>query len=161
MSIVYRLGGPLDAEAASRLAQRAKANWGYPSEWLLIWREALTIKAEYLERHWSVVAVDHEALVGICVLEAHHDKAEIGHLWISPEHQRRGIGRTLIHRALRTAQMNGYTQVRVESDPFAEAFYVRLGARRVGSVSAPMPGMDQRELPVLSFAGPDDPLGAV
>lgn len=95
-----------------------------------MWREALTITGEYLERHWSVVAVDHEALVGVCILEAHHDdRADIGHLWVSPEHQRRGVGRTLIHRALQTAQENGYTQVRVESDPFAEPFYVRFAGR--------------------------------
>lgn len=37
------------------------------------------------------------------------------------------------------------------SDPFAEAFYLRLGARRVGSVPAPMPGAPERLLPELEF----------
>lgn len=37
------------------------------------------------------------------------------------------------------------------SDPFAEPFYLKLGARRIGAVPAPMPGAPGRVLPVLEF----------
>ncbi len=41
----------------------------------------------------------------------------------------------------------------VASDPGAETFYTRLGARRVGTDPAPMPGAPDRILPVLQWDG--------
>ena len=41
--------------------------------------------------------------------------------------------------------------IAVVSDPNAEEFYVKLGARRVGKVNAPMPGAPERTLPLLEF----------
>ncbi|MEO6444863.1 MAG: GNAT family N-acetyltransferase [Gemmatimonadaceae bacterium] len=79
------------------------------------------------------------------------DRASVEHLWIAPEHHRRGIGGALLERALAVASDAGVASVRVESDPNAEPFYVRRGARRVGLTPAPMPGEPNRMLPVLEF----------
>ena len=38
-----RAADPADAVALSALAHRAKAYWGYPSEWLAHWSEELTL----------------------------------------------------------------------------------------------------------------------
>ncbi len=73
-------------------------------------------------------------------------------MWIAPDHHRRGIGRQLVEQALVAARRRGVSCVRVISDPFAEPFYLQLGARRVGDVAAPMPGAEDRILPLLEFA---------
>ena len=43
-----RAADPADAVVLSALAHRAKAFWGYPSEWLALWSEELTLTPEYL-----------------------------------------------------------------------------------------------------------------
>lgn len=120
MDIEIRNAHPGDADALSDLAFRAKSHWGYPVEWMELWRPDLTLTAEYLGAHPGFVAVIAEAPVGFCALEAAAD--------------------------------GGAVRVTVLFDPFAEAFYQRLGARRVGAVPAPMPQAPERVLPQLEFA---------
>ena len=151
MPFEIRAAEPSDAAALSVLAYRAKSHWGYPDEWLRLWGTDLTITSEYLAAHRGFVAVAAGAPVGVCVLESEGSAATLEHLWIAPESQRVGVGRALVIRALETAAHAGALKVSVLSDPFAEAFYLWLGARRVGSVPAPMPGSPERVLPMLEF----------
>ena len=55
---------PSDAAVLSALAQRSKAHWGYPPEWLEAWRPSLTLSAEYLVRHTVLVAESASSVVG-------------------------------------------------------------------------------------------------
>ena len=89
--------------------------------------------------------------VGVCALHTADDSAMLEHVWVDPEYQRRGIGRLVVERALDEARSLGHARVEVQSDPHAEAFYLRLGARRIGAVPAPMPGDSARVLPLLEF----------
>jgi predicted N-acetyltransferase YhbS len=90
----------------------------------------------------------------MCVLELAGDKASIEHVWISPRCHRQGVGRALVNRALAAAARAGAGEVEVLSDPFAEMFYVKLGARRLDAVPAPMPGAPGRTVPRLAFVLP-------
>lgn len=156
MEFIIRQAEPRDAEAATQLALRAKASWGYPPDWLEAWRDELVIRPEYLATHHALVAVVEGDVVGLCVLEARRAGAALEHMWIAPEYQRRGVGRTLVEHALRFAARSGVSRVEVLSDPFAESFYRNLGARVTGSRPAPMPGAPERALPQLEFVlGPD------
>lgn len=149
--VEIRHAGPQEAAVISRLVWRAKSSWGYSKEWLESWRQALTVTSEYLRAHESLVAVKSGKIVGVCILESHDGKGSLGHLWIDPLHQRQGIGRALVERALHAAASARLGRVEVESDPFAEEFYIRLGARRLGTRPAPMPGAPERTLPLLEF----------
>ena len=140
-----------DAKALSDLAQRAKAHWGYPSEWLRLWNGELTISGDYLLAHRSFVAESGGKRVGLCVLEIRGTQAELGHVWVAPECHRQGIGTALVARALEAAAKAGVKRVEILSDPFAEGFYVRLGARKLRDHAAPMPGALDRTMPVMEF----------
>jgi predicted N-acetyltransferase YhbS len=141
-----------DAGAASDLALRAKSHWDYPADWLRQWRAELTMSAEYLGMHTAYVAVDPAGTtVGVCVIDVRESVASIEHLWVAPECHKRGVGRALMAQALETAAHAGASTVEVLSDPFAEPFYVKLGARRIGQLPAPMPGAPERMLPLLNF----------
>ena len=146
-----RRSDPADAGPLSALAHRAKAHWGYPAEWISAWTRELTLTPEYLKAHEGFVATIGDDIVGVCILEIEGETAELAHVWIAPERQRRGIGRQLVERALAAARSKGATRVRVTADPFAEAFYCQLGARRTGELPAPMPGAEDRLLPLLEF----------
>jgi predicted N-acetyltransferase YhbS len=71
--------------------------------------------------------------------------------WIWPGITSTGAGRSLVAYALSVAEPVHPARVMVIVDPNAEAFYRRLGAIRVGSQAAPMPGAPARALPVLEF----------
>ena len=59
-----------------------------------------------------------------------------------------GVGRALFEDAVRRAAALGTEVVGIESDPHAEGFYRRMGARRVGEISYPIDGQ-RRMLPLL------------
>ena len=147
-----RLARPSEADELTALAHRAKAAWGYPSEWMSRWRGELTFTADYIATHRAFVGVEGDAAVATCVLEDFETHWSIEHLWVSPEHQGEGIGRAMVEHARRHAQESRPGPIEVLSDPNAEAFYRRLGAERVGAEPAPMPGAPDRTLPKLRFA---------
>src|SRR5688572_3850147 len=92
-AISFRNGVPLDAPALTELVFRAKAFWGYPKEWMMAWREELTILPDYIEKNWLELAYTQNQLVGFYGLEFHDSIAYLQHLWIEPVHIGRGFGR--------------------------------------------------------------------
>lgn len=73
------------------------------------------------------------------------------HLWVAPTHIGTGIGRRLVAHATERLRAEGVRTVRIESDPNAEGFYVKMGARRVGEVASTPAG---RTLPLLVLTLP-------
>ena len=157
---VARVG---ECEALTRLARAAKASWGYPAQWLEEWAPALSFTPEYVRRHHVLVAEAGGTVIGVVSIEA-DSEPEIGHLWVAPDHHGRGIGRALVHRAVRHARERGWSALRVESDPNALGFYEGLGAVRVGEVESPVGGVERRlpllRLPVRGFRLDDEGPGS-
>jgi len=79
-------------------------------------------------------------------------KFDLSRLFIQPEAIRTGIGRALFEAAVALAKADGGTRLSILSDPFAEAFYVRLGAVKIGE--APSDAIPDRLLPLLEYAIP-------
>lgn len=154
VDFTIRAAVPAESAALSALAREAKASWGYPAEWLDQWRAELTISDEYVRAHELFVAESKTMVLGVCALEDHGAQWALEHLWVSPRAQRLGVGRALVHHALRAARRGGAStkRVRVVSDPHAAGFYRAMGAREIGAEPAPMPGAPARELPILEFA---------
>ena len=61
-----------------------------------------------------------------------------------------GVGRALFIHALARSRALGFKNLEIESDPNAEGFYKRMGARRVGASIKEVEGQ-RRELPVLIY----------
>jgi ribosomal protein S18 acetylase RimI-like enzyme len=140
-----------DAMELTALAHRAKASWGYPADWIAAWRSDLTMTADYLAARRAFVAEHDGRAAGVLVFEEHADHWSVEHLWIDPDLQRRGLGRLLVRHGLALATRDRAARVHVLSDPYAEPFYLRMGAVRIGVEPAPMPGAPERVLPVLEF----------
>jgi len=143
-----RRGKSEDAAKLTRLARLSKASWGYPEAWLSEGESELEISAEYIQKNVVFVAESEDRLTGVIGIGVGADGPEIGHLWISPGSQGLGLGRTLVDSAREVARQAQWTSLRIVSDPFAQPFYERLGAVQVGTVAAPVAGIE-RTLPVL------------
>jgi GNAT superfamily N-acetyltransferase len=73
---------------------------------------------------------------------------ELEHMWVTPQHIGTGVGKLLFDHAVLTARLLGGFELTVVSDPHAEGFYLRMGARRVGEAPSKPEG---RTLPFLAL----------
>jgi len=98
----------------------------------VLWQERLA------QRRGAVfVAEDGDSIKGFCDLVPSRDKdadartvAEIGGIYILPQHWRKGTGRALCNRALATARQQDYTAVTLwvlASNDGARRFYEAMG----------------------------------
>ncbi len=131
----------------SDLALRSKAHWGYSAEFLEACRQELTLTEGYISRQLVFVGERGDRVVGFYAIEAAPRHGELAYLYVEPETIGQRVGAELIAHAVRTAAAHGLESLLVQADPFAEPFYRRLGAERVGeSESGSVPG---RMLPLL------------
>jgi GNAT superfamily N-acetyltransferase len=145
---------PQDAEALTEIAHAAKRHWGYPEKWIEIWRDTLTIRAEFIAANMAWCAMEDSRAVGFYVLTHESDGLHLDHLWIVPDAMGRGIGRALFEHAVEETRRLGHETLRIEADPNAEGFYARMGARRVGEAVTEIEG-ERRELPLLLYKLPE------
>jgi GNAT superfamily N-acetyltransferase len=151
MQFSIRRAVPDDAPHLTDLAQRAKAHWKYPAEWLTSWQPQLTIEPRYLSEHRVLVAENDGRLIGMCALEDRGSWWSLEHVWVDPSSMGQGVGRTLVEQALDLARAVRPGRVVAEADPHAAGFYRRMGASEIGDVPASMPGAPDRVLPVFAF----------
>jgi ribosomal protein S18 acetylase RimI-like enzyme len=141
----------LEGMILTEIAHVAKRHWGYPEEWMKLWRGSLTLSAEYISRHEVFVCQFDEKIVGFYALIQSETFWELDHLWILPEFMSRGFGRRLFYHAV--GQLNLLAPgaaLQIESDPNAELFYLRMGAERVGEITTDWQGV-KRTTPSLRF----------
>ncbi len=62
--------------------------------------------------------------------------AELADLFVDPMVIGRGVGATLLADAVDRARALGVSRLVITADPHAAGFYMRMGARRVGSVAS-------------------------
>jgi predicted N-acetyltransferase YhbS len=54
------------------------------------------------------------------------------HLWIDPPYIGQGLGRILFREGVAKAKGLGWTGFTIAADPYAEEFYKKMGAKRIG-----------------------------
>ena len=138
-----------DSERLTQIASAAKAHWGYPETWLAAWKPILRITPEYTERQLVYVGVLGPELVGFYVLDPRDDRWSLEHFWVDPRWHGRGVGRQLFGDAVDRVRTIRPGVLVIEADPYAAAFYARMGARQTGTVPAPVEGDPDRTLPVF------------
>lgn len=131
------------------IALAAKRHWGYPEEWIALWRDDLTYTpASFTWQHVVCAEVcdasEPARIAGVCGLSIDGSEAEIQGLWVLPAYMGRGIGRALMAHVMDEARRRGASHLCIAADPNAAAFYEKLGARRTGNELSRPPG---RSLP--------------
>ncbi|MCS6996274.1 MAG: GNAT family N-acetyltransferase [Casimicrobiaceae bacterium] len=136
-----------DLEAMNRLALRAKAHWGYDEDELARWRDAIEVRANTVREWPTFVAEAEGGLVGFVQMNPAQTRWALDALWVEPDRMGQGIGRRLLSHACRMAAAAGQRVLSIDADPNAVAFYVRMGARAVGYVPAPLTNDPERVRP--------------
>ena len=139
---------PGEAGALTGIALSSKASWGYPEEYLRLWKDELTITDAYVRTHVVCCAERSGTVVGFYSLAEVAEGLELDFLYVSPDYMGQGIGRALLEHATAEARERGSESLRIVSDPHAEGFYTKHGALRVGMVPSKPEG---REIPVLQL----------
>lgn len=149
MSVRVRPARPPEAAALSALAMRSKAHWGYDEEFLAACRTELTIAPEWCDGLRVEVAERGGRVAGFYRLASAPPAGELAALFVDEPDNGTGVGGLLFRAATDRARSLGYRSLVITSDPQAEGFYVRHGARRIGQgPSGSIPG---RWLPVLRY----------
>lgn len=142
---------PAHADTLTRLAHAAKRHWRYAEADIALWKDGLTLTPEFIARHPVYAARAGGDTVGFYALIGEGATRVLEHFWVAPAHMGAGIGRRLFAHATERLRAEGATALRIESDPNAEAFYLRMGARRMGEVPSTPAG---RTLPLLVLTLP-------
>ncbi|WP_235039041.1 GNAT family N-acetyltransferase [Kibdelosporangium aridum] len=145
--IMMRAARPDEAAALGELALRSKAYWGYDQDFLDSCRAEMTFTPDEVADRRIVVAVEGERLLGFYSVEGCAPEGELRDLWLEPDDIGKGLGRKLWEHALESARAAGFTVLTIDAEPYAEGFYLAMGAVKVGeSPSGSIPG---RMLPLL------------
>ena len=141
---------PDDAAVLTEIAFAAKRHWGYPERWIESWRDALTVRPEFIANHETYAAILDGRTVGFYALVRNDDRLNLLHLWVLPDAMGRGVGRSMFIHALERTRELGCRELEIESDPNAGGFYQHMGARRVGANIKELDG-HRRELPIFIY----------
>jgi GNAT superfamily N-acetyltransferase len=144
-----RAGQPCDAPRLTAIAHAAKRYWGYAEELIALWDDELTLTPEFIASHPVFCALRDDEIAGFYALSCQENACELEHMWVEPAHIGTGVGACLFEHALQTVQSLGRPALTIVSDPHAEGFYRRMGARRAGQVPSQPAG---RVLPRLTYA---------
>lgn len=140
---------PDDGPLLSRVAIHAKAHWGYDEEFLEGAREALTIDAATIATSSIFVLERKGTAIGFHGLAGEPPEGALEWLFVEPHSIGRGYGRILWQDALARARAAGFAELLIESDRFAEPFYLAMGAVKVGETPSPVDGAP---LPLLKIS---------
>jgi GNAT superfamily N-acetyltransferase len=135
----------------TELALRSKAHWGYDAAFMADVREELTFREEKFLPDFHVYVLEEAGRrLGFCSLRPIDTRTvELDDLFVEPKDIGRGHGRLLFEHAARVASGLGYETLRIVSEPFAEPFYRKRGARVVSEKESTIrPG---RTLPVMEY----------
>ena len=149
-AVSIRAAEPAEAAALTAIALRSKAHHGYDEAFMEAVRAELAVGRDYIAEHPVFVVDEHGTIAGFYGLKVDAPSSELDLLFIDPPFIGKGYGRLLFGHAAEEARALGCTEMWIDADPYAEAFYLALGAVREGeSPSGSIPG---RMLPRLRFA---------
>jgi GNAT superfamily N-acetyltransferase len=141
---------PEESGTLTRIAHLAKRHWGYPENWIERWRDVLTITPEFIQSNLVYIVGKRSQRLGFHALVTRGEELHLEHLWVLPEHIGLGLGQRLFQHAVDLATSRRALRIHIESDPNAEGFYRRMGARKVGEAVSEIDGQI-RMLPLLVF----------
>lgn len=144
-SIRIRRASAHDTAAMTALMQASSAYHGQYQSIL----EGYKLTSSQIERDWVYLAEGPTKLLGFYSLIADAREPELDLLFVSDSAQRLGIGSALLLHLKQLAASAGIPTIRIVSHPPAVDFYLRMGAKIVGT--SPPQGRVTWERPVLTL----------
>ena|SRR5690625_723970 len=137
-----------EAPRLTEIAFNSKKYWQYSKELMSLWEDDLTITSDFISTNFVQCAVIESTIIGFYALSKSDSYFELEHLWLSPSHIGKGYGSELFKDAISQVSNRGGNVLKVCSDPNAEEFYLKKGAKKIGTVPSKPAG---RTLPLLEL----------
>ena len=148
--MTIRSASPEDGPTLTTIALDAKRYWGYPENWIKHWESDLTISPDFIRDNHVYVAEEDGEIRGFYALSVVDDKAELEHMWVTPDRIGTGVGKDLFLDAMERAAALNVGSVEILADPNAAGFYKHMGATQIGEKDASLDGQS-RTLPRLTI----------
>lgn len=141
-----------ETEILSDIAFKSKGYWGYSHDYMEPAKKNLTVSAQEIRCENVFVLSDDKQIVGFYELKAKEqpNTFELVWLFVAPSVIGQGCGKRLWEHAVQTAKDLAAKRMIIKSDPFAEGFYVKQGAVRIGE--RPSTVQADLMLPFLEFS---------
>lgn len=141
-----------EAHVLNELANRSKAYWPHESEYLKHCRAITHVTEQDIRGGLFIVATVGVDVAGFAAIGTVKGCRMLNHLWIGPQFIGFGLGTRLFDSVVALARDLNWTGFRIASDPYAEGFYLKRGAVRVGEWPSKIkPGLF---LPLLDYKFP-------
>jgi len=153
MTLKIRKAQVQEVGALSQLAIESKAYWGYSNDFLEACAEELTISVADMASSGFIYMLcesDTEIIGFYAIERLSRNKAELDALFVKPNHIGKGVGKKLMIHAIDQARKMGCTALLIQSDPYAEKFYLAMGAVVLGEQESK--SVSGRYLPMMSYA---------
>ena len=106
---------PEEADTLTQIALDAKRHWGYPESWIQHWQEDLTVSPEFIRDNQVYVFERDGDVRGFYALCVSGTKAELEHMWVTPDSIGTGIGKELFLDAMERAAKLDVSSVEISS----------------------------------------------
>ena len=117
---------PEDASLLSSIAMEAKQYWGYPDEWMELWKEDLKVTPAMIEEHGVWKIISENTITGFTIIIKEAENYTVEHCFISPDYIGKGYGKALLNYVFNLPQYVNQPFT-VLSDPHAVSFYEKFG----------------------------------
>ena len=124
----------------------SKAHWGYERSRVDDWAKGEDFSlARFGAREIYAAEVDGRIVAWFSLTSSTAGTCHLDDLWVEPSSIGGGIGKQLFEQASTRARELGCSVLEWDTDPNAQGFYERMGARIVGEVTSTW----GRQLPVM------------
>lgn len=143
--MIIRKAEVTDNKVLSNLAYRSKAYWGYSEDFLEKCKDDLTVTVDYIEKNPVYVMESDNKIVAFYSFSLNSEKLEA--LFIDPDYIGKGLGKLIWTDLINRAKELNIKEFTLDSEPNAEGFYLKMGAKRIGYT--PSTVFPDRSLPLM------------
>lgn len=143
--MIIRKAEVTDSIVLSNLAYRSKAYWGYSEDFLEKCKDDLTVTVDYIEKNPVYVIESDNKIVAFYSFLLNSEKLEA--LFIDPDYIGKGLGKLIWTDLINRAKELNIKEFTLDSEPNAEGFYLKMGAKKIGYT--PSTVFADRSLPLM------------
>jgi GNAT superfamily N-acetyltransferase len=138
-----------DAKELTELTIRSKSYWSYSSEQIALWKDELTITAQYIDQVEIYKLSEENQLIGYySYLELDDKKVKLDNIFLEPRFIGKGYGKVLMSHLIQQIKDRGFEMIEIDSEPYAEKFYQKIGFRVTGQLES---SIKNRFLPIMEL----------
>lgn len=130
-----------DRATLTKITKESKAYWGYSAEQMERWSDQLTITEKHFVQNDVFKLIDSGRIIGYySYYLPDPSSVKLDSLFVDPLFIGKGYGAILLNDFINRATRLEPTEIILDSDPFAEAFYAKFGFEKIGVMPTSTPG---------------------